>query len=451
MRKGKKILAVLLLAAMVLSALSACGAEKRQTNSQTETSSRESQHRPHTEDHVDTMDFIHTHDRPEHEKKDKYQEVKTGLQSFSAELFKTQYSMTENKSDNVFLSPFSVYAALSMLQNGASGDTQQEMEDVLGCNTKIEKDFFKKYLRRLKETDNSSLSIANSLWINDESSAKVNERFVHNVQKSYNAEVFRDKANDETVNKINQWASDNTKGMVPSILSPEALNASTVTVLLNAVCFDEQWLDQYTEKDVSDMTFNNYDGSTKEIPFMRSTEHSYIKDEKAEGFIKYYDNGNNEPRYAFVALLPEEGMNIDDYVSEYFKADTISGLVKNVNSEKVHAALPKFKFDTKYEMPAVLKAMGLNLMFDGEKADLTEMAKLENGNISVNKVVHKAHIEVDEHGTKAAAVTAIDTVANGIAAPEQSHDVILDRPFMFAIYDCQENVVLFTGVYKTAE
>ena len=79
MRKGKKILAVLLLAAMVLSALSACGAEKRQTNSQTETSSRESQHRPHTEDHVDTMDLIHTHDRPEHEKKDKYQEVKTGL------------------------------------------------------------------------------------------------------------------------------------------------------------------------------------------------------------------------------------------------------------------------------------------------------------------------------------------------------------------------------------
>ena len=126
-------------------------------------------------------------------------------------------------------------------------------------------------------------------------------------------------------------------------------------------------------------------------------------------------------------------------------------MVENVISEKVEAAMPKFKFDTKYELPGALKSMGLNLMFDAENADLKQMAEYPNGNVSVDKVIHKAHIEVDEHGTKAAAVTAIDTVANGIAPVEEVHTVVLDRPFMFAIYDCEENVVLFTGVYKTAE
>ena len=326
-----------------------------------------------------------------------------------------------------------------------------EMEDVLGCSVKKEKDFFKKYIRRIGESEESSLSLANSLWINKDSEAQVNPKFIRELEKSYNAEIFNDKADPETVGKINEWASDKTKGMIPSILSPDALNESTVTVLLNAVCFDAKWLDEYTEKDISDMTFNNYDGSTKDISFMHSTEYSYIKDEKADGFIKYYKNGEDDPRYAFVAVLPEEGMNIDDYVSKYYEADTISGLVENVISEKVEAAMPKFKFDTKYELPGALKSMGLNLMFDAENADLKQMAEYPNGNVRVDKVIHKAHIEVDEHGTKAAAVTAIDTVANGIAPVEEVHTVVLDRPFMFAIYDCEENVVLFTGVYKTAE
>lgn len=442
MRKGKVFLSAMLLSAMILSALGGCGAANQTVSSQDETGLHD----------VSTEELVHTNDLTKPVLPEKKNDVKYGLKSFSAELFKKQYEAAEDKKENVFLSPFSVYAALSMVQLGADGETREVMENVLGCDEKNESSFFKKYMNDLSDDNKSSLSVANSLWINEESEVVVKENYINKVRNFYNAEVFYDKPTPETTDKINQWANDKTKGMIPSILNPDALNENMLSVLLNAVCFDAEWCREYYEDEIADRTFNNYDGSTCEIPFMNSTEGSYIEDDHSEGFIKYYKNGDEMPRYAFVAILPKEDVTIDDYVSQYYQADTINSLIDNIQSFKVEASMPKYEIDTKYELPATLNAMGLGLIFDKDNANFREMADDKHGNVSVNRVIHKAHIEVDEHGTKAAAVTAIDTVTN-TAVPQkiETRVVILDRPFVFAIYDYEEKIPLFIGVYKTAE
>ena len=143
--------------------------------------------------------------------------------------------------------------------------------------------------------------------------------------------------------------------------------------------------------------------------------------------------------------------NMRDY-GIYVAAGRAFGNIRDGLKEYVNSTLLSDEIDTKYELPATLNAMGLGLIFDKDNANFREMADDKHENVSVNRVIHKAHIEVDEHGTKAAAVTAIDTVTN-TAVPQkiETRVVILDRPFVFAIYDYEEKIPLFIGVYKTAE
>jgi len=475
--KAKKWLAAILLCAIIVTAFCGCGAKSQP---QTDISSQSSISSQET---VETVETVKKEEKPasmpsDVDKKesssksaDTYsvnsdsnidinsemtdydndpvkREVKEGIRSFTTELFKTQYKMNLDKNENVFMSAFSVYAALSMLQNGALGETQSEMETVLGCSAESENYFFQDYIAHLQKED-FCFSAANSLWVNKYSAAPVKENFINNLSQFYNAEIFFGAPDAEMVDRINLWANTNTKGMIPSILTIDHISKKTVAVILNAVCFDAVWQKEYSDDDIITMPFNNYDGRIVERKFMRSTENKYLEDDNATGFIKYYKNDNK--RYAFAALLPNEDINIDDYVSNYYTTDALCNMIDNSQSIKVYANLPKFTFETEYFMLDTLNNMGLETISDPDRVNLTNMAEniIDGSPVFINYVIHKAYIEVYEQGTKAAAVTAIGgTTTTSI---EMSYSVTLDRPFLFAIYDCQEHLPLFTGVVKNFE
>ncbi len=172
---------------------------------------------------------------------------------------------------------------------------------------------------------------------------------------------------------------------------------------------------------------------------MYSEEGGYIKGEKETGFVKYYKDGN----YAFVALLPDEGVKMSDYI-ESLTGERLLSLIEN-RGGSVNAGLPKFKFDWSASLVEPLMNMGMETVFT-ERSDLSGLGWTDNHEaLAISDVIHKTHIEVDESGTRAAAVTAVIVNRVTSVAPGNTPYVILDRPFVYAIIDTNSNLPIFLG------
>ena len=453
MRLRKKL--AVILAALILGSAVMSGCEKGSlpdNNSQTEVSSDESVSSAASEN-------TSTGETPAFKEVDETEKINYGINAFSSELFKTEYAKS-NSADNVFLSPYSVYTALSMLNNAAKGSTLNEMNNMLGGNfpnkavngNPVSVDglntFFKNYIN-LPIGDASTFKTANSIWIMQRDNVKIRDSFINTTKECYNAEIFNEPYGDSTVDKINGWVDENTDHMIKKMLSPKSITPDTVSVLLNAVAFDGKWTAPYEESDVEKNTFHNADNSESQVDFMYSDEHNYIDDNgKATGFVKTY-KGDEDHSFCFIALLPNESIGIDKYIEEELTDEKFKECFYKSTSGEVHAALPKFKFDTSYNLNS-LADMGIPTAFS-PSADFSGFAESENGNIYISEVIHKAHVEVDEKGTKAAASTAIIMEDNAMEAEPEYYTVTLDRPFVFAIYDYDNEMPLFIGAVRALE
>lgn len=367
----------------------------------------------------------------------------TASAEFAINLFR-ESSLSEVKSGkNVMISPESIQLALSMTANGANGNTRAQMEDVLCRGLTL--DELNKYNYSLisKQTDEKSveISVANSLWIkDDEDSIKVNDGFLKTDKTYYNADAFLEPFDASTKDAINTWVSDNTNGMVKDIL--DRIDEAAIMYLVNAVAFEGEWEEQYKDFQVKDNTdFNNADGSISKVSMLRSDESYYMHDEKSKAFIKPYKGG----QYGFMAILPNQGVSVEDYIGA-MTAESFMSLYNSRNYEvDVSAGIPEFSCDYDFLVNGALISLGMTDAFDQEKADFTNMGEIRD-NIYINRVLHKTHIEVDRNGTKAAAATVVEMdKATGMQI-SQVEEIILDRPFIYAIVDIQTGLPVFLGV-----
>ena len=338
---------------------------------------------------------------------------------------------------NTLISPLSVLCALAMTANGAENETLLQMESTLGMRRELYNAFFLSYLSALRDDGSAELKLANSIWFSDRSGFAPKDEFLKTNAAYYGADAFLAPFDDSTLREINGWVNQNTDGMIPSIL--DQIPEEAVMYLVNALAFDAKWQEPYRETDVSPDWFNAADGTQQVAFFMYSGEQDYLSDDKATGFLKYYQGG----KYAFAALLPNEGVTVGEYLDS-LDGEKLQSLLGNPSHEEVVAAMPKFEAQSSLELSGVLKAMGMELPFDREKADFSSLGTAEDGNIRISRILHKTFISVEENGTRAAAATAVEAVAEA-AEEEEPKRVKLDRPFVYMLIDCETNLPFFIG------
>ena len=352
---------------------------------------------------------------------------KNGAADFAVRLF--QNTREEGKSS--LISPLSVMLALSMTANGARGETLAQMEVLLGGGIPI--DTLNKYLHAyvggLPSVEKAKLTLANSIWFKD-SGFTVEEAFLQRNADYYGAAVYKSAFDKKTLRDINNWVKENTDGVIDKIV--DQMDPYAVMYLVDA-----EWQNIYRKHEVRDGTFTAIDGAKRTVSMMCSNESLYLDDGKATGFLKPYKNG-----YSFAALLPNEGVALDDYIAS-LTGEGFLTTVKNAKEGPVEAAMPKFSYDYGIEMSDALKALGMTVPFDAELAVFSGLGHSSDGNIYISCVLHKAYIAVDEKGTKAGAATAIEAPAAGVW--EDRRRVILDRPFVYAIIDNAAGLPIFIG------
>lgn len=347
---------------------------------------------------------------------------------------------------NTMVSPLSLDMALGLVSVGANGQTKEELSTYLG--TEDYGKFAKSYMSYVEalNTESGSMNtgyqtayeIANSIWLKDD--RKLVDTFSQTAQEKFDAQVqavsFEKADVKETVDKINNWCNKKTHEMIPEIIHENSISEDAVAVLVNSLYFEAPW---HEEWGITTHEFTDFAGTVKEQEMLIDTVNFYYENDKATAFSKRYANDMQ-----FVGILPKEA-------GEFTLAElNLESLMESKNTAyDVNAIMPKLTFDTTAEnIVDILKAQGVETVFDKEQSDLSGMIEMTSDEVTyISDIVQKTRIELDENGTKASAATAVIMDIATCAMPEQKEikEVYLDRPFAFMIYDERKEQIVFVG------
>ena len=358
---------------------------------------------------------------------------------FALDFFKAVVQKTDEK--KLFLSPYSMSAALGMLYNGAEGKTKTEIAKVLGMSDYTPEEineYYQELTTALLAVDpNSSLSLANAIWANKGVTLK--NSFVDLNKDYYDAEVSTlDFSQPSALKTINDWCNENTKGTIPKIL--DAIAPSNIAILANAIYFKSFWTKDFDKSKTVSKPFNNIDGTSSTVPMMYLKYKLLYSQMDVCGMVTLpYAN----TAFAMNLILPNEGVNVDALIAD-FDGASWQAMMANRTSTTVTLSMPRFKIENELNNLAdILAAMGMPTAFSGD-ADFSAM--VDNLQAFVNQVIQKSYISVDEDGTEAAAVTlmTMDTSPGPMPNPPEV-TMVFDRPFFFAITEQSTGVILFMG------
>lgn len=344
---------------------------------------------------------------------------------FEISFFK-EVNRTAGKGENVFASPYSAGVALSMLNEGAGGETKAEIDNALnGCSFRNDV---------LEGGESVDVRSANSIWI--DSNFSVRNRYVSLLQKDYNALVetlrFSDPA---TVRAINNWCSENTEGKIDSIV--KELTHGEVMLIVNALYFKAPWENSFDPSLTAKADFNGLSKTSKVDMMYRKATYNYAEFQGCQFIELPYQGGE----YSMFVVLPPEDMKIDT-ILPYLNEKIYEEAVGMLTPVEVKFRMPKLKVETEMLLNRTLQNMGAETMFTSA-ADLTGIS--ESGPLAVSEVKQKCWLEVSEEGTEAAAVTSIGVRLTAARPDFNVKTMTVDRPYVFFIADKDSLDILFAG------
>ena len=338
---------------------------------------------------------------------------------------------------NPVLSPLSAYICLAMAMNGAEEDTLSAFETVMSADMDYANLICRTLMHSYDRLDDTELSLACSAWADD--SAMIQEDFLRAIVTHMDSQVFQgDLASMQTVDKINSWVKNATNGLIPT-LHDTPYPESTMLVLLNALYMDAKWQHSFEGWATHESTFTAADGEELTTSFMsREGDLMYIETPDARGIRLNYKDG----RLAFLAMMPEG--DIHEYVAS-LTPQMLTDALNNSQTVLTHLRLPQFDFEYERSLTDDLSALGLEPAFDPDLANFRSMGSGPSGELYLSDVIQKVRIQVNEEGTKAAAVT--EAVAAEGAAMTQPVRMWFTRPFLYAVMDTETGLPLFIGIY----
>lgn len=369
-------------------------------------------------------------------------------------------SLVNRENDSNFLfSPFSIKTALMMVKSGATGKTYEEINRVLPDDN----------VANINVRDR--INSANALFLKNTFSDKVTENFKTTLFSRYGADLLVDSFN--SAEPINRWANEKTKGMIPKVM--DNVPEDFVFGLTNALYLDIEWNIPFDSDDTKSETFY-VNGTSKNVQMMHDyyltySGVKYIDNENEKGIIlpyaqytsdgeRYYewytDENAETVDLEFIAILPNDKINIKDYISNDFNSNYFENVVANAKTiksdmdadggEELHLSLPRFKYDYDFaNFKDTLKELGINDAFSKTNASFKNITDRQ---VYIDTAIHKTHIDLNESGTKAAAITHFGFSGVTSAMPVSRNKIYINfnHPFLYMIREKKTGTILFTGV-----
>lgn len=338
---------------------------------------------------------------------------------------------------NIVLSPLSASMALGMALNGADGTTFDAMSSTLGFGglgqTEINESY-RTLLELLTGLDPEvRFDIANSVWANED--VPFHTAFLQAVREAFEATVeSRDFADAATLQAINDWVKTNTGGLIEKIL--DRLDPNMAAVLINAIYFDGAWTTRFDAAKTTRSTFTREDGSSVQVDMMNLSGATFPFGGGSDYTAVELPYGGQA--FSMVVVVPHGNTTARRFL-EGLDAARWQSILQGLSSRELdQVSLPRFELAYDNYLNDALIALGMGPAFS-PGADFTRMSP-RGDQICIDYVRQKTFIDVDERGTKAAAVTAVGMREVSFTG------LIADRPFVFAIRERLSDTLLFVGL-----
>ena len=357
-------------------------------------------------------------------------------------------------SGNVVLSPVSAALNLSMVLNGAGGETRQEMLSGLslsGAELNAINEANAQLIKVIRTPAQSvTLSVADSLWV-DSRHVTLRPDYVKQMQVWYDAEMADlDFSNSSTATRINNWASKETNGRISKVI--DRIDPTDLLLLLNAVYFKGQWTHKFDKTQTQQRDFTLASGALKQVSRMaQSGRFDYFETPQMQAIRLSFGDG----ALAMEVFLPAKSSSLGALEAE-LTAEHWTGWQTQYAPRSGTIELPRFELKSNYRLDGPLQALGMTRAFQPDGAQLTDMFSASRGQLRterffISSVLQSSYWKVDEEGSEAAAVTTTGIRAAAVARPLQPFQMIVDRPFFCAIEDRRSGALLFLGaIYDPA-
>lgn len=365
---------------------------------------------------------------------------------FGNDLFSAVRELTDSDGQNVVVSPASVAIALAMLEPGAVDNGLEALHDLLRIDDRAMLHASMNALEQNLEArvpqpprnegedpGELTLSIANAAYL--QAGYPFNQPYVDAVTSTYGPvlnEVDFSTDPDAVARQINDFVAAETKGRITDLVPDGALDTHTVLALVNALYLKVSWLSVFDVSATKDGTFTLFDGTETSVRLMHGFSDSSAQGDGWVGATKSYVGGLSAQ-----FILPDEG-RFDEVAADLVTVFADYNANRTSGPELV---LPKFKSRFHADLPEPLRALGLGPLFD-ETGQLRGIA--EDDRLVLDQAIHETFVAMDEEGTEAAAATVLTAVA--VSGPlEPPEAVVLDRPFLFRIFDSESGATLLLG------
>ena len=373
-------------------------------------------------------------------------EVEKAYNGLAAKLLETMVG--PDGTGDAIVSPLSAVMLLGIAADASQGATRSEIAHAIAPGTPYDELMRILHDVQVRYSRSRTARSANAVCVRNDYAPSIRPGYAERLRHVFGGTLF---SSADLVNDINAWASKKTNGMIDRIADGSVADAALC--LLNAIAFESDWETLYEDTDPTRREFHNADGTTSLVMMLPSSERRYLENQDVIGFTKPYKN----ERFEFMALLPKkpgsdallDAMRHTDFTRTYRGQDSTLNKRRDWNPYFRCIAdvwLPEFSRDTETDLIRFCKGLGIETAF-GPDADFSPLTSAQ---IRIGKIIHKAHIDVDRRGTKAAAATFGFAMVAGLPpAYPPVIEVHLDRPFLYAIMDSETGLPIFTGVCTT--
>jgi serine protease inhibitor len=365
--------------------------------------------------------------------------VASANSKFGLSLYSQLHQKSESK--NIFFSPSSVSWCLSMVFNGAGGNTKQEMAQALQIGRLSLQELNSGYGEWrntfVKPDPKVEIDIANSIW--SRRGLAFRPEFLQTNKNFYAAEVSELDFNDpKSLSTINSWVKNKTRGKIEKII--DQISTDSVLFLINAIYFKAKWAIEFDPAKTKEENFLTSGGKQEHVKMMRQRgDYQYQEHPEFQSVTLPYGDG----RLSMLVFLPAKSSNLNKFHQMLTQENWEKWMTQYEKSEGT-IGLPRFRIEYESSLNDALKALGMRKAFDPAQADFGAMIT-GSQKAYLSQVKHKAFVEVNEEGTEAAAVTSGEIRVVSMPLPGKTFQMIVDRPFFFAIRDSSTGAILFMG------
>lgn len=367
------------------------------------------------------------------------------------------YRQLGTTDQNLILSPYSLSSLLVILANGASGNTQQQLNQALHfpagntdhaaelaqIDTALMPDGdcqgwlsckFKHAGKWFGFNQSSTFLIANSFW--------AEERLIYKTpflaamgQINHFYRVNFNKAPEAARQRINNWVEEKTDQYIKELITPGMITRATQLILVNAIYFNGVWESPFKPEATEQKPFLLSDGNPLQTAMMGKLDNFFYSENDR---LQMLQLPYLKSTIRMAVLLPKPTHSVKE-IQQTVTQETFAQLLQNATNRKVLVSLPKFKLASTFKsLKQPLQQMGVIDAF----SDKADFSNITTSALAISDMIQKAVIEVDEKGTVAAAATAVVMFGTAVQQPMQFN---ANHPFLFILYDTQSGVILFIG------